>query len=242
LFIHRVFSSLRRILPEPVARSIRAAGTALLTPPYFAYVTGHLRSSLRSKALDKHGVPIPWYTYPAIELLKAKSFDGRNVLEFGAGQSTLWWAQRADSVVSFETDPRWYEQIRRQLPSNASVYLADVDMTRFEEFVPIGASYDVVIVDGMNRLAEATKSFERVREGGVFILDNSEGYWGPAGTYPVIDLLANAGYARIDFYGFSPANIVQHCTSFFFRGSCFLFDSRDHPVSQGTLNRYGDGR
>ncbi len=241
LQIHRAFATLRRFLPDRVGRFVREAGTAFLTPFYFAYSTGHFRSSLHSKALDKTGLPLPWYTYPAIQQLQTKSFAGRSVLEFGAGQSTLWWARKAASIVSFEANADWYHLIRTQLPANAAVHLADAGLTDFEELVPTGSRFDVIVVDGLDRLVAATKSFQRLTEGGVLILDNSEGYWGPRGTYPIVDLLHNAGYARVDYYGFSAANILPHCTSFFFRDRCFLFEVRDHPVSLGTVNRYGDG-
>jgi len=238
LFVHRVFASLRRVLPDRVANSVRAAGTAFLTPIYFAYDTGHFRSSLRSKAFDRHGVPIPWYTYPAIQLLRTKSFAGKRVLEFGAGQSTIWWAQRAETVTSLEGDAKWYQFISPQLPQNASVHLVDIRLTQFEEAVPAAKTFDVIIVDGLDRAIAARKSLNMLTEGGVFILDNSEIHWADDRTWPIIDLLLNEGYSRVDFYGHSPANILPHCTSFFFRGRCFLFEANDHPVSLGTLDRY----
>jgi hypothetical protein len=238
LFVHRVFATLRRVLPDRLARSVRAAGTAFLTPLYFAYDTGHFRSSLRSKAFDRDGVPIPWYTYPAIQLLRAKSFAGMRVLEFGAGQSTIWWAQRAESVISLESDAKWYEFITPQLPRNAAIHLVDIRLTEFEGLVPAAETFDVIIVDGLDRAIAARKSLGSLAQDGIFILDNAEIHWADDRSWPIMDLLHDAGYMRVDFYGYSPANILPHCTSFFFRGKCFLFETDDHPVSLGTLDRY----
>jgi hypothetical protein len=50
--------------------------------------SGHFRSSVNGKALSQAGVPLPWYTYPAIDFLTQRDFRGRSVLEFGGGQST----------------------------------------------------------------------------------------------------------------------------------------------------------
>jgi hypothetical protein len=220
-----------------VTASIRSIGTAFLTPFYFAQRTGHFRSSLVSKALDAKGVPIPWYTYPAIELLRNKSFRGKRVLEFGAGQSTLWWSKQAEHVTSFEDNAEWHKYLVPQLPQNATVHLVDNVLSNFDSLVASSDRFDVIIIDGLDRFTAAAKSFDLLAPNGVFILDNAEGYWGPIGTFPIMDLFRKGGYARVDFYGFSPGNVLQHCTSFFFKGSCFLFDTADHPVSLGTLER-----
>ena len=73
LLVHRLFGQLRRVLPSRLSAALRAFATAILTPIYFAHSTGHFRSALRSKAVDKHGDPIPWYSYPAVYFLLAKS-------------------------------------------------------------------------------------------------------------------------------------------------------------------------
>src|SRR3954463_2256551 len=97
--------SLRTIAsPYPFLLSLRAART--LWRDY-----GHVKSARRGKCVDVIGNPIPWYTYPAIEYLKQLDFSTKNVFEFGAGQSTLFWAGRARRVVSVEDDAAWYQTI-----------------------------------------------------------------------------------------------------------------------------------
>jgi hypothetical protein len=230
LLVHRLFAPLKSIVPQPVVRSIRACCTAVLTPVEFAFRTGHFRSSLASKAVDRHGNPLPWYTYPAIDLVRTKDFTGKRVLEFGAGQSTIWWADKAAEVVSLEADEEWYTYIRQKMPANVSLHLADTDLTKFDQLVANDARFDVIIIDGLDRFIAARKSQHMLNPAGAVILDNAEGYWGKDGTYPIIDLYRSAGYARVDFYGFSPGNICYGCTSVFFRNRCFLFEGDSHPV------------
>jgi hypothetical protein len=43
------------------------------------------------------------------------------VLEFGAGNSTCWWADRASKVVSVEHDPNWAEAVRNRNLANVTV-------------------------------------------------------------------------------------------------------------------------
>ena len=64
---------------------------------------------------------------------------------------------------------------------------------------------------------------------GALIMDNSEGYWGPEGTYPIMDMLRERQFLRVDFHGFAPGASLRHCTSVAFRGSTFLFDGRENP-------------
>src|ERR1700730_8324305 len=103
--IQRAFAPFKAVFPRFVWTRIRAISTALITPFVFSRSSGHFKSSLKEKAVDRHGHPLPWYTYSCIELLRHRDFAGRRILEFGSGQSTLWWASRADRVVSIEGDP-----------------------------------------------------------------------------------------------------------------------------------------
>jgi hypothetical protein len=102
--LQKWFAPAKRILPPAVWSPIRAVMTAVLTPIRFSRRTGHWRSSLRRAALSAGGAPIPWYTYPAIDFLQQRSFENCDVLEFGSGQSTLWWSRRARSVLTIEED------------------------------------------------------------------------------------------------------------------------------------------
>jgi hypothetical protein len=232
MLVHRIFAPLKRVLPFSIARSIRAIATAILTPIYFSIRSGHFGSSLRSKAVDKRGRAIPWYTYPAIELLSNRDFNGRSILEFGSGQSTLWWSKRASQVVSFEENPEWYKYVSKQIPSNVSlIHDDDLKLTKFDEYIS-GQKFDVVIIDGFDRLAVAQCGLNALKTDGVVILDNADGYWSGDGTasYPIIDLLMSAGMMRVDLFGHSPGNITVSCTSIFWRSDSWLFSQTTPPI------------
>lgn len=82
----------------------RRVAIAALSPFKFATDTSHVRSALRGYPTDKDGGPVPWYTYPAVDFLSMLDFSDARVCEYGGGQSTLWWAARAKSVLSIEQD------------------------------------------------------------------------------------------------------------------------------------------
>src|SRR6266702_7452961 len=102
-----------RILPTRVFWRAHGLVALVLTPWRFSLLSGHMRSSLVHRPVARNGEPIPWMAYPATEFLECQSYARRRVLEWGSGNSTLWWARRAERVVSFESNVSWYERIRR---------------------------------------------------------------------------------------------------------------------------------
>jgi len=226
--------SLRRLarerLPTRVFGPLRAVGTALLAPVLFSARSGHALSALRQRAMDATGKPTLWVTYPVIDLLRSKDLGGRRVLEFGAGQSTLFWAERAASVLSFEDAPAFYEEVRARLPANAGIHLVPYSLAGVAERIAPEPKFDIVLVDGLDRAKACELAQGAIAPNGVIIVDNSEGYWGPEGTYPIMDMFRAAAFQRVDFYGLAPGVFDPHCTSIFFRGSCFLFEGRENPL------------
>ena len=69
-------------------------------------------------------MPIPWFTYPAIDYIRQLDLSEKTIFEWGAGFSTLFWSSRAKSVISVETDPLWYSLLKPQLASNCELILA----------------------------------------------------------------------------------------------------------------------
>ena len=135
-------------------------------------------------------------THTLIDFLSGVDFSGQSVLEFGAGQSTLWWAERAARVFSVEQDARWFEAVLKAIKSKANV---EVPLTQESiEFAatPIGRTFDVIVIDGGDRFLCAQAALKMLQAGGVIVLDNSEGFWGGEGSYPIIDLFEREGFMR----------------------------------------------
>ena len=63
------------------------------------------RSMNEKVCLDRDGNPIPWYTYPAIEYLSQFDYSQKKIFEFGTGYSSMYWAKRAQKVISIEDKP-----------------------------------------------------------------------------------------------------------------------------------------
>jgi len=152
---------------------------------------------------------IPWFTYPAIEALKPWDLSEKNVLEYGSGYSTLFWARRTKHVVSIEHDSKWYQKVLTLVPANV-----DLRLRSLHEYPEIEGQYDIVVVDGYAhsrmRYRCAVASLPHLNAGGVMIVDNSD--WLPATCL----LLRRAGLIQVDFSGLVPGNPHAQTTSFFF--------------------------
>ncbi len=213
---------------------LRRVAIAAAVPVHFSLQSGHLRSALIRRSVDAKGRPIPWYTYSAIDFLAGVPLGEARVLEFGSGYSTLWWADHAESVLSLEANPRWYEDIKRRLGERSNVeYVLSVDPRESRPAYPSlvpgdpaelkshprGGEFDVVIVDAAPRDICSNLALSVLADDGMMILDNPEGGWSSRGLpgHPIIDLFNDAGFARIDFYGYAPGVFHKQCTSLFFK-------------------------
>lgn len=222
-FQFRLPLHLKRYLPGPAWNVLRSIATSIVTPLRFSLQSGHLRSSFARRACAANGDPLPWYTYPAIDFLSARDFTGRSILEFGGGQSTLWWAKRARRVVTIEADEDWANELRAKVPANSEIHHVPVDEARRIDLVSsaLGSErFDVVIIDGHLREEAIPLAFERLTPNGAVIFDNADGYGCFEGTKDRV-------FCRVDFFGFAPGVSLRHPTSIFFDNQCFLVSPRN---------------
>jgi len=220
-----------RPLIKRLARGLRPV---LLAPLRFSIDAGHLRSALLCQAVDRSGQPLPWITYPAIEFLSGLDWRGRRVLEWGAGNSTLWWVRRGAQVLAIEHSPAWIDEIRAQLPAGAPVELRCATDPEAYAAAPrdAAARFDLAVIDGLARFRCAQAALEVVAPSGGIVLDNAEQTWAEPGQpgYPIIELMRDHGWLRIDFHGFAPTVARPHCTSLFFRPETTLFEGQAPPT------------
>jgi hypothetical protein len=178
---------------------------------------GWFRSFHSKQSVDIHGNPLPWYTYSFILFLKPRLKPGFVVFEYGSGNSTRWYAERVSHINAVEHDSEWIKLIRPKLPSNATVIERPLGQTYVESVSGTGQLYNIIVVDGRNRVRCASFAVDFLTQDGVLILDNSEREW----YQKAKDLLAGKGFRRLDFIGMAPIVGIETCTSVFYRdGNC----------------------
>jgi len=214
-----------------------------LTPPHFRSYVHHLRShfdiieiqsgnfrSLREqKAVDKHGEPLPWYTYPAIEFLKQLDFTNKDIFEYGTGNSTLFWSRRAKKVVSVESDEVWFDKVQAAALNTRNVsILYRSEKNAYVNEIKEHPGFDVIVIDGLHRLECARASAGALRDGGLIILDNSDVCPSSAQYLRQRDLI------QVDMIGLGPGIAAIWATSLFFR--------RDFSMSSKSAAQPSCGR
>jgi len=190
---------------------------------------GFLRSAVGTRPVDALGRPIPWFTYPAVEYLKQFDFSDRRVFEYGAGNSSLFWAQRAKEVWAVESDRQWFEQVSRLCPSNLFLLLETAKDDYVSSIGKAGGKFDVIVIDGRWRNACADVCALHLADHGIIVFDNSDR------RYEGCDRLREQGFFEIDFSGFSPVNGYASTTSVFIRAPAALQSGFSPPQPVGGL-------
>lgn len=222
----RLVDFLKAALPRRAWLIVRGFATAIVTPLAFTIRTGHWRSSLTGKIVDRHGKPIPWYSYPMIEFLSQRDFRGARVLEFGGGHSTLWWLSEGADVVTIEENAKWCEWIRnRTTDAPAEIHhmpydITSRDMGAVASFLSgRGETFDIVVVDGHLRPEAAVLSAEWLTSDGSMIIDNFD-----ADSFR--DVLSRPGCRLVEFTGPGANGSRPWTTALLFWVDCKLLAAR----------------
>jgi len=180
-----------------------------VTTPHYLQQVGWDVSRENRLSVDAHNNPVPWITYPAFEFLRRNMDKIHSVFEYGAGYSTLWWANAGKFVRFVEHDERWFCDIVRQCPANASgaVLPLGPDYVNFPN--TLDHKFDLVVIDGRLRVECAQVCLGLLTEHGVVLWDNTERPNYAAG----MEFLAQQGLRRVDFWGMGPINSQAWCTS-----------------------------
>ncbi len=191
---------------------------AFLTSPSYLKQSGWLCSMECGEVIDENRQPIPWLTYPALDFLRERVCHSMAVFEYGSGNSTLWWSERVYKLVSCEHDKEWYAKFRTIVPEQITYIFrrckgGSEDYAR--EITHYRKTFDILVLDGRERVKCAINGVQSLRDNGVILWDNAdreeylEGY----------DYLQAKGFKRLDFWGLGPLSTRKWCTSVFYRSS-----------------------
>ena len=165
--------------------------------------------------MDNSGKPLPWVTYGFIDFIEERLNKNMYVFEYGSGNSTLWYAERVASVTAVEHDKHWVEKIQDTMPNNVEIFYQELKYGgEYANFVnQQDKMFDIIIVDGRDRVNCIKKAVMKLPPSGVIVLDDSE-----RETYrEAIDFLLDKGFKKIDFWGISPGLFYKKCTTIFYR-------------------------
>lgn len=181
----------------------------------YLYDIGWFNAYDSKSPIDQDGNPIPWVTYSFIDFIKHRLNKQQSIFEFGSGNSTLFYSKYAGLVVSVEHDKEWFEKIVKDKPENSEIIFCD--LVRGGDYcqmpVKLEEKFDIIIVDGRDRVNCCKQSVDALSETGVVVLDDSEREF----YKPGIDFLLGKGFKHLPFSGVSPGFFYRKSTSVFYK-------------------------
>ncbi len=139
----------------------------------------------------------PWFTSQANAILSSRLQKTHSGLEWGSGRSTLWFAKRVAGLTSVEHDPIWYQKTLSSLKDNNItnvnylLYETKDDKQNDKHFSYISVvdkfhdnSLDFIVVDGVFRDECALRSLDKLKPGGLIIIDNINRFFSSASISP----------------------------------------------------------
>lgn len=123
----------------------------------------------------------PWLTHPALDVIKGWDLSDKQVLEWGSGLSTIWWANKCRYVMSIEANPQWFADVIKLRDENNLQEKAEInyrncnegDQEKIDFYTDVPKWYtpDIVIVDGILRYECILKALTLCRPL-ILIIDN----------------------------------------------------------------------
>lgn len=109
---------------------------------------------------------MPYYTHPALEVIRKWDLKGKRIFEYGVGASTLWWRSRGAIVKGVDNNEEYAAQLGVKHVTNRQQYIE----------TPIwDDAFDIIIVDGepIEWRDDCIKgALEALKFGGTLVVDN----------------------------------------------------------------------
>ena len=127
----------------------------------------------------------PWITDGALSFIEnfINSFVQKhdifpNILEFGSGASTIYFAKKSSSIISFEHDEAWYQQVNELMPKHdcAKIFLHPRPYSKNIKDISEFGPFDIIIIDGRDRFQclKECVNLNLLSSSGAYLLDNTE--------------------------------------------------------------------
>lgn len=195
--------------------------TVLVSKNEYLSRHGWINSLIQEKVINAEGQPIPWFAYPAIDLLHSRIslLPNLHIFEFGCGYGTLWWASHAANVTFIEHDKEWLQKMLPEFPKNVKPIFRHLQRdgaycSILKKLLP--EKYNIIVIDGRDRVNCCYNCLQSLEENGVIIMDNSN----RCEYTPGKDFLKDAGFREIQLFGLTPmVALAENSTSFFYRNN-----------------------
>jgi hypothetical protein len=158
---------------------------------------------------------LPWIPFDAVRCIEGLLHPTCRVLEYGAGMSTIWFAERSGCVHSIETSQTWHDTVATMLQErgihNVRLDLRE-DAPESTDLSDCDGRFDFVLVDGAQRQASVCAALGSLKPQGSIYLDNTDfgvqwDFYASA-ERTLLEAAARDGATVRYFTGFAPATFV----------------------------------
>ncbi len=181
---------------------------------------GWLTSKSKGYPCDNDGKPLPWMNYPIIYLLKERLDKKHSMFEYGSGFSTQFFAERVADITSVEYNADWFEKVKTMVPNNAALLFQtqDINGDYCRTIIKTKKKYDIILVDGRDRVNCVKIALDCLKDKGVLILDDSQReIYSEAHTYA-----EEKGFKKLDLEGVKPTGYKNDRSTIFYKTpNCF---------------------
>ncbi|MGE0081411.1 MAG: FkbM family methyltransferase [Thiohalomonadaceae bacterium] len=176
---------------------------------------GWINSAKHKRPLAADGSPLPWFTYPMIDFLGERLNHEMKVFEYGGGNSTLYFASRVAQVTTVEHNAEWHDYLVRRMPENCKVLFQPLEYggAYSQSAKTQGELFDLIVVDGRDRVNCARHALDALSARGVIIFDDFE----RERYHEAEGFLRERNFRRLNFWGIKPGLMERVNTALFYR-------------------------
>ncbi len=216
-------SAIRTLAWKYVPHSIISTYKLFFHRKSFLREKSYIRTVVTNKPTDRDNSPLPWLSYSAIAFLDEKLNKDMSVFEYGSGMSTMYFRDRVKFIKSVEHNKGWYDNVKNGLKDSNSdiMYIPlDEDGDYCRAAQRDSEKYDIILVDGRDRINCCKQSIKSLKDSGIFIFDDSD----REEYQEVFTIMEEQGFRYIRFYGLRPASCYFEATTMFYKPSINIFN------------------
>ncbi|SDZ80340.1 hypothetical protein SAMN05192529_10213 [Arachidicoccus rhizosphaerae] len=195
----------------------------MVSPDSWLVQIGYVNSFISGEPVDLFYNPVPWMNYSLFSFLAERINKNFEVFEFGSGNSTLFFAKHVRELYSIEYDKKWFDLISKKIIvqelNNVRYIYCELGNAYSNKIVQIDTFFDMVIIDGRQRVECAIRAYSKLKDSGVLILDDSD----RVKYKEIFDFYQIKGFAFVTFSSVKPNGFgAEYSTIFYKKGENIL--------------------
>ena len=199
-----------------------------ITLDYDYFKIASIMTIIKAKGLHQSK---PMLSLPFLDWFESYDFSAFNLIEFGSGNSTNYFAEKVKNVISFETDLYYFNSLKPNLLNNVDYKFIESDDLTTKQLDIVIDEKTIIFVDCAANRFLTTKNIFKLKLPNIFILDNSERYKNTC------KYIYSKGYTEIPFWGIRLEEPEEACTSVFIKNTFNMIEKNYEYFSVGSKVR-----